>query len=244
MPQLQHHPILFGRRTASSFAHFVAGYVCAGYHVDMVSTNAAFLMWLTGLVYALVTPWTVAEQAHIAWILMLCAFCNFFAVATTRFNDSGFTSGLAFWLPPLFLGNFLLLFVGALPTMLVGGCLSGYFVASSQTAPVTLGVASLVALAALFFYDVWAWLPQVGHLGGAGSSEGFDSSYQRAGLLPTAFAVPFLTSASSSPLLTALGLPIVQTAGMLMVMAILACLAVLCLVTRQSTRQNLWNFVA
>eukprot|EP00439_Symbiodinium_sp_Y106_P071700 s341_g12.t4 len=171
MPQLQHHPILFGRRTASSFAHFVAGYVCAGYHVDMVSTNAAFLMWLTGLVYALVTPWTVAEQAHIAWILMLCAFCNFFAVATTRFNDSGFTSGLAFWLPPLFLGNFLLLFVGALPTMLVGGCLSGYFVASSQTAPLTLGVASLVALAALFFYDVWAWLPQVGHLGGAGSSE-------------------------------------------------------------------------
>ena len=145
--------------------------VAAGYHVDMVSTNAAFLMWLTGLVYALVTPWTVAEQAHIAWILMLCAFCNFFAVATTRFNDSGFTSGLAFWLPPLFLGNFLLLFVGALPTMLVGGCLSGYFVASSQTAPVTLGVASLVALAALFFYDVWAWLPQVGHLGGAGSSE-------------------------------------------------------------------------
>ena len=143
----------------------------AGYHVDMVSTNAAFLLWLAGLVYALVTPWTVAEHADKAWILMLSAFCNFFAVATTRFNDSGFTSGLAFWLPPFFFCNFLLLLVGALPTMLLEGCLCGYFVASSQTAPVTMGVCCLLALAAVFFYDVWAWMPKLGHLGGAGSSE-------------------------------------------------------------------------
>ena len=148
---------------------------------------------------------------------MLSAFCNFFAVATTRFNDSGFTSGLAFWLPPFFFCNFLLLLVGALPTMLLEGCLCGYFVASSQTAPVTMGVCCLLALAAVFFHDVWAWMPQLGPLGGAGTSEprpasavllpfqrfrlraavrvaeeGFDSSYQRAGLLPTAFAVPFV----------------------------------------------------
>ncbi|CAE7226948.1 ARK1 [Symbiodinium natans] len=226
MPPLTRHPILFGKNAASSFAHFMAFKICEGYHVDMLSTNLAFLVWLAALVYAFTTPWTAADLTAKAGSLMVSAFCNFFAVATTRFNDSGFTSGLSMLLPPFFFFSFLVLLAGALPTMLVAGSLAGQLLASSQGLLVTLFLCGFLALAAVFFHDALAWLPQVGYLGGAGSSEGFESSYKRAGLLPAAFAGSFTISVTFTPLLSTASLPLWQTAGLQVVVtsAALCCL--------------------
>ena len=145
-----------------------------GYHVDMLATNLAFLAWFIGLFY---TCWAFATHSEApdslthALILAASAFCNFFAVATTRLNDSGFTSGLSPLLPPFFICNWLVLYFGAAPTMLVAGSLSGQIIASQLVLPATAVVCGFLALTAIFFRDAGLWIPHVGYLGGAGSSD-------------------------------------------------------------------------
>lgn len=124
--------------------------------------------------------------------MFLSAVGNFYAAATTRFNDSGFTSGLSFLLPPFFCYNFLLIYVLGPPTMILGGVICGRAIVLTQgLGPAVIGGTGLVVVG-WFFRDVHEWMPFLGWMGGAGSSEGFDSSFLRAGLYPATFAVAFV----------------------------------------------------
>jgi len=206
---MKHRPLLFGKEAAANFAHFMAYRVCGGYHVAMISTNLAFLVWLGGLCYAAYARSLGMEQPGLgtAGILGVASFCNFFAAATTRFNDSGFTSGLTLFLPPFFICNWVILVVGSVPTMVLSGALLGQTVAASQMLLSSSLATVAVVICSIFFYDAWVWLPQVGYLGGAGSSEGFESSYQRAGILPAIFGGTYVFAAATTPLLALAGLP-------------------------------------
>eukprot|EP00437_Effrenium_voratum_P012388 CAMPEP_0181445192 /NCGR_PEP_ID=MMETSP1110-20121109/25460_1 /TAXON_ID=174948 /ORGANISM="Symbiodinium sp., Strain CCMP421" /LENGTH=245 /DNA_ID=CAMNT_0023569227 /DNA_START=140 /DNA_END=873 /DNA_ORIENTATION=+ len=182
-------PLLFGLDTATRFARFMAYSVCSGYHCDMVSTNLAFLLWLSSLVVP--RFWDLGP--NYVPLLALGAFANFFAAATTRFNDSGMSSGLSFFLPPFFMVSPLVLLLGGIPTMLWAGAVCGHAAAGLPLLGAAL-LSCFVVLQGVFFLDCWVWVPQTGYLGGAGSSEDFGSSYPRAGFLPATFAASFLVS--------------------------------------------------
>eukprot|EP00438_Fugacium_kawagutii_P027034 Skav201245 [mRNA] locus=scaffold3106:68129:81563:- [translate_table: standard] len=124
------------------------------------------------------------EEPDSLWraeLFLVAALGNFYAAATTRFNDSGFTSGLCF-----VCGRALVLHLSA------GWCLI------SCAAAVGIG---------WFCRDVCCWVPHLGHLGGAGSSEGIDASYQRAGLYPACFAAACVLAALTTALVGPSGAP-------------------------------------
>ena len=174
---------------ALGFAHFCCNYLISGYHDCLILTNLAVLTWQ----YCLVAGFLYFEPDSTlrAGRLFLAALGNFYAAATTRFNDSGFTSGLSMFLPPFLCFNQLLILALGFPTMVLAGVVCGraIFLSGLYTA---ILCGSLAVIVGWFFRDVHAWMPSLGYMGGAGTSEGFDASYLRAGLYPATFAAPQL----------------------------------------------------
>eukprot|EP00435_Cladocopium_sp_Y103_P008930 s3103_g2.t1 len=130
------------------------------------------------------------------WFL-LAALGNFYAAATVRFNDSGFTSGLCLLLPPFFMFNQLLIYTLGYPTMVLAGVTCGRSLVLHFGWADPRCLSGLIAAVGIgwFFRDVCCWVPHLGHLGGAGSSEGLDASYQRAGRYPACFATAMVLAA-------------------------------------------------
>ncbi|CAK9043314.1 unnamed protein product [Durusdinium trenchii] len=182
--------VILPKWVATEFAHFCCRYLISGYHDTLILTNLGALTWEACLPLAFL--YSDQDTSKRAGLVFLSAVGNFYAAATTRFNDSGFTSGLSFLLPPFFCYNFLLIYVLGPPTMILGGVICGRAIVLTQgLGPAVIGGTGLVVVG-WFFRDVHEWMPFLGWMGGAGSSEGFDSSFLRAGLYPATFAVAFV----------------------------------------------------
>lgn len=180
--------VILPKSVAYGFAHFCRKWLISGYHDTLILTNLAVLLWEACIPLAFIYYDVDTEMR--AGLMFLASLGNFYAAATTRFNDSGFTSGLSLFLPPFFMLNFLLLYGLGYFTMMLSGVICGRVISLSQPPHLAMlsGLSSLVI--GWFFRDVHAWMPFLGYMGGAGSSEGIDASYRRAGLYPLTFAAP------------------------------------------------------
>lgn len=187
--------VLLPKNVALGFMRFCCNNLISGYHDTLLLTNLAVLLWQGAVPYALY--YSDPDSSCRALWFFLAALGNFYAAATVRFNDSGFTSGLCLFLPPFLMFNQILIYTLGYPTMVLAGATCGRSLVLHFGWADPRCVLCLLAAVGMgwFFRDVCCWVPHLGHLGGAGSSEGLDASYQRAGRYPACFAAAMVLAA-------------------------------------------------